>query len=146
MPAECSLLRTLWLESELFRDHVKRMGLTFAQASRTALHVHHIFGGKTRKDLPSNTITICGAVHDFCHTHEWTGRIACLKWKLDAGQLDWTEIDQSAGYSVEGRLWGLQDHMPEPFKKMAHVLARDAERARHATAHSTDTSPPMPHT
>lgn len=129
---DCPLLPTLWLESPMFRDHLKRMGMTYADACRTQLHVHHIFGGKTRKDLPSNTITICGAVHDFCHTHQTEGRIACLWWKAMNNQLRWTEADVAAGHTAIERLSVAV--VSSPFREWNFDLRHDYEAVRHATA------------
>lgn len=147
---ECPLLRTLWLESDLFREHcVKLFGRhgTFATAAQTRMHVHHIFGGKTRKDLPSNTITICGAVHDFCHTHQTEGRIACLWAKMESEELDWTEIDEAAGFRVSGWLTSLPIGLLEMvFCRMRAELASAAALNRSVTDNSTARKPPMPHT
>lgn len=136
----CPLLNTLWLESELFRTWAaKAFGKSpFATMARTQLHVHHIFGGKTRKDLPSNTITVCAAVHEFCHAHQTEGRIACLWWKLKAGEIDWSDLEAAAGYSVTGWLHMNSEATTEPFESwrsdVYHAGMLDAERRRPATA------------
>lgn len=72
---------------------------------RAPLHRHHIWGGKSRLDLPSNLVWLNSYVHDFAHVWPVQGRLAALWLRTQSGEADfsWAELSVAAGQ--DARYW-----------------------------------------
>lgn len=114
----CALLDHLYGESRRFRDWLDRSG-GYRNAKMSHVQLHHVWGGKTRVNLPSNLLPLCEIVHDWVHTVEpVAGRLACIWKRSTLPEFSWEELDHCAGLNVRGWVEAQTAIEHEPFTSM----------------------------
>lgn len=118
---QCALLNELFGEDAGFTKWLERLG-GYQTATISVVHQHHIWGGKTRVNKPSNLLPLCAVVHEWVHTVEpVAGRIACVWKRMHLPEFDWAELDHCAGHNVRGWVDSHPvDH--EPFRSMRREI------------------------
>lgn len=128
MKRKCQLLDELYPASEQFVLFLGRCGGLKA-ARYAAVHRHHIWGGTSRLNLPSNLIDLCVFAHEFVHAHPVEGRIACMWKRKQMPGFSIEELNRCAGKNVLG--W-LESHPvdAEPFSVWREeLLSTEADHA-----------------
>lgn len=123
----CSLLEELWDVSESFKRFVDINRWSYLTVRSSVVHRHHVWGGKTRVDLPSNLLDLCAVVHIFVHdVRPIEGRIACIWAASRRDGFDWGELNAVAGLNVIG--W-VESHPveEEPFCTMRAEIISSME-------------------
>lgn len=122
----CALLDELWGVDGRFTVWLERNG-GYHTAEVSLVHMHHVWGGKTRDDERSNLLPLCAIVHEWVHTVEpVAGRLACIWKRMNLPGFDWSELDRCAGQNVRG--W-VESHPVEhePFRSWRdEILSTEA--------------------
>lgn len=118
----CALLDDLY-EFPKFRRWLETNG-GYRAAAHSAVQTHHIWGGKTRLNRPSNLLPLCLLVHHYIHNMETlSGRIACIWKRSSLPDFSWDELDACAGLKVRGWLEAKRDAAGE-FRWMIDEVLR----------------------
>lgn len=118
---QCALLDILYGGSPRFRRWLDGIG-GYRTAKVSNVQLHHVWGGKTRINKPSNLLPLCAIVHEWVHTVEpIAGRLACVWARWTLPEFSWSELDQCAGLNVRG--WVDAHVLEEPYRSMrAEIL------------------------
>lgn len=127
-----ALFDLLWGRCQKYQQIIAAFGGP-AKIVQYRLDKHHICGGKSRLDVPSNLIELRRPSHDFCHHHPVIGKVACIYVVSQREDFSWDEIDRAAGLSVRGWLESKLDSMLKQGRDFV-LYAKFAERILDDTA------------